>query len=433
MSSSATAEAPDRRALILADDRSPQDFADDQTPKDAESYYFDWNIWAHDKQRPPEGDWTTWLLLGGRGSGKTRAGAEWVRQLAAREVSPIALVGETMTEAVSIMVRGDSGILSVHPEDERPVLKADHRLVWPSGVEAMILSASDPDRFRGPQFAAAWCDEVAKWPRGEEAWDMLQFGLRLGDRPQQLATTTPKPTRLIKRLLADPHTAVTRMSTVENQAHLAPQFLNAVVARYRGTVLGRQELDGELIEDDPGALWQRGMFRRPGGEPHERIVVAVDPPVTGTDRSDACGIIVAARAGEGAVVLEDCTLKPAAPIEWARRAVAAFYAHEADCIVVEVNQGGDLVRQLLGQVDQAVPVRTVYAAKRKWVRAEPVAALYARGLVSHVDGLTALEDEMCAFGVDGRADGHSPDRVDALVWALTELVLNELRPRVRSL
>jgi len=394
---------------------------------------FCWPAWARREQRPPPGDWTTWLLMGGRGSGKTRAGAEWVRRLARRGISPIALVGETMTEAVDIMVRGESGLIAVHPDHERPILRGRSRLVWPNGVEAAILTASDPERFRGPQFAAAWCDEIGKWPRAEDAWDMLQFGLRLGDRPRQLATTTPRPTRLIKRLLADEQTRVVRMTTADNRRFLAPRFLDAVVARYRGTVLGRQELDGELIEDRPDALWRRDMFAAPHGAPDGRIVVAVDPPVTGTARSDACGIVVAGRLGEGAVVLEDATLRQAPPLAWARRAVAAFHAHAADAIVVEVNQGGDLVQQVIRQVDAAVPVRAVRASRGKWVRAEPVAALYARGLVAHARGLTALEDELCAFGPDGKAEGHSPDRVDALVWALTELLLNEMRPRVRGL
>ncbi|MDV3251556.1 terminase family protein [Devosia sp. BK] len=391
---------------------------------------FNWQKWAFPKQLPPAGDWTTWLLMGGRGSGKTRAGAEWVRTLARERVSPIALVGETMTEALSIMVRGESGIIAVHPDDERPILRGGNRLVWPNGVEASIMTASDPERFRGPQFAAAWCDEAGKWPRAEEAFDQLQFGLRLGDRPRQLVTTTPRPTRLIKRLLADPQTVTVRITTEENKAQLAPTFLDAVVARYRGTVLGRQELEGELIEDLPDALWQRGMFRD-GWAVDGRIVVAVDPPVTGTARSDACGIVVVGRSGEGAVVLEDATLKGVAPLTWARRAVAAYEAHEADAIVVEVNQGGDLVKGLLTQVKATVPVIEVRASRGKWVRAEPVAALYARGLVQHVAGLTALEDELCAFGPDGKADGHSPDRVDALVWALTELMLKGQGPRVR--
>lgn len=395
-----------------------------------ETMLFNWHKWAFPKQLPPEGEWTTWLLMGGRGSGKTRAGAEWVRMLARERVSPIALVGETMTEALSIMVRGESGIIAVHPDDERPILRGGNRLVWPNGVEASIMTASDPERFRGPQFAAAWCDEAGKWPRAEEAFDQLQFGLRLGERPRQLVTTTPRPTKLIKRLLADPQTVTVRITTEENKAQLAPTFLDAVVARYRGTVLGRQELEGELIEDRPDALWQRAMFRE-GGAVDGRIVVSVDPPVTGTARSDACGIVVVGRSGEGAVVLEDATLKGVAPLTWARRAVAAFEAHQADAIVVEVNQGGDLVKGLLTQVKATVPVIEVRASRGKWVRAEPVAALYARGLVGHVAGLTALEDELCAFGPDGKADGQSPDRVDALVWALTELLLKGQGPRVR--
>ncbi|WP_299750874.1 terminase family protein [Devosia sp.] len=417
MTSSSSAEA---KAEVDA-------LSDDQV---AAKYYGWAEKWARADQLPPEGDWTTWLMLGGRGSGKTRAGAEWVRSLAAAKITPIALVGETMTEAIAVMIRGESGLLNAHPDDQRPVLKGTS-LIWPNGVEAIVMSASDPDRFRGPQFAAAWCDEIAKWPDAEAAWDMLQFGLRLGDKPRQLATTTPKPTRLLKRLLADPLTVVTQAKTADNRAHLAPSFLDAVVGRYRGSVLGRQELDGEMIEDLPDALWQRGMFVPVGPVAPERIVVAVDPPVTGNDRSDACGIIVAGRVGEGAVVLEDRTLKPAAPLAWARRAVAAFHAHGADAIVVEVNQGGDLVKSVIAQVDPNVPVRAVRATRGKWLRAEPVAALYGRGLVRHVTGLSELEDEMCAFGNDGRSDGHSPDRVDALVWAITELLLVDMTPRVR--
>ena len=392
---------------------------------------YNWPIWAMTHQLPPKGDWTTWLLLGGRGAGKTRAGAEWVRMLAEGGIGPIALVGETMTEAEAVMVKGESGVLRICPPWLKPRLIGSV-LHWPNGVEAHLLPASDPERFRGPQFAAAWCDETAKWKKAEAAFDMLQFGLRLGKRPRQLVTTTPRATKLMKRLMADERTTMTR-ATTEVNPHLADAFLAAVVARYQGTVLGRQELDGELIEDRPDALWQRGMFRAPEGDVDGRIVVAVDPPVTGTARSDACGIVVAGRLGEGAVVLEDATLQGIQPDVWAKRAIAAYRAHEADCIVVEVNQGGDLVRQILAREDASVPIRTVRASRGKWVRAEPVAALYARGLVRHVAGLTALEDELCAFGPDGKADGHSPDRVDALVWALTELVLNEQRPRIRGL
>lgn len=393
--------------------------------------YFDWSRWARDAQKLPDGDWVTWLLMGGRGAGKTRAGAEWVRGLAAQRVGPIAIVGETIAETIAVMVEGVSGIMAVTPPRDRPKLSGA-ALYWPNGVEGMILGANDPERFRGPQFAAAWCDEIGKWPNAEAAWDMLQFGLRLGDRPRQMATTTPRPTRLVKRLLAEPTTVVTRMTTAENSKHLASSFLGAVVARYRGTVLGRQELEGELIEDLPGALWTRGMFRRDEGAERGRIVVAVDPPATSGAGADGCGIVVAARTERGAVVLEDLTLKPAAPYAWASRAVRAYHDNSADCIVAEVNQGGEMVRAVIAQVDAEVPVRTVHATRGKWLRAEPVAALYAQGRVTHAAGLAALEDEMCAFGVDGMSEGRSPDRLDAAVWAITELMLRD-GPRVRRM
>jgi phage terminase large subunit-like protein len=399
---------------------------------EVERLFFDWHKWARPQQLAPPGDWVTWLVMGGRGSGKTLAGAQWVRSLATgpEPVSPIALVGETMTEAIAVMVEGESGLLRIHPDDERPRLRGN-RLLWPNGAEAVILPASDPDRFRGPQFAAAWSDEIAKWPEAEAAWDMLQFALRLGHEPRQVATTTPRPIALLRRLIADPATAVTRMGTADNPC-LAPGFLETVVGRYKDTVLGRQELDGELIEDRPDALWQRSMFRRaPPEYERRRTVVAVDPPVTGNARSDACGIVVAARTADGAVVLEDATLRPAAPHVWAARAVAAFHAHDADAIVAEVNQGGDMVKAIIAQAAPEVPVRAVRATRGKWLRAEPVAALYARGLIGHMPGLANLEDELCAFGPDGRADGHSPDRVDALVWALTELFGAGGEPRVR--
>ncbi|MEQ1902425.1 MAG: terminase family protein [Devosia sp.] len=399
---------------------------------DAAAIYFDWHRWVHEAQQEPPGDWTTWLLMGGRGAGKTRAGAEWIRNLASRGIGPLALVGQTISEAKAVMVKGESGLFRVTPPDERPLLRGDN-LLWPNGVVGTILSASDPERFRGPQFAAAWCDEVGKWPDAEAAWDMLQFSLRLGERPRQMATTTPRPTKLLKRLLADPRTAVTRVTTKQNKAHLADAFLTAIVDRYRGTVLGRQELEGELIEDLPGALWTRDMFAPDHGAARQRIVVALDPPATGGKTSDGCGIVVAAKTETGAVVLADLTLKPATPLGWAQRAARAFEDYGADCIVAEVNQGGDMVKAVLAQVNPLLPVRAVHARRGKWLRAEPVAALYAQGKVAHVAGLTALEDEMCAFGPDGLSEGHSPDRVDALVWAMTELMLGrEGQPRVRG-
>ncbi len=419
----------------------------------------EWLIWARAEQLPPPGDWTTWLLMGGRGSGKTRAGAEWVRSLATGHsliaktptagsgsfpeqngvhspVSPIALVGETLSQARAVMVEGPAGILNIGHPDLRPRFdRSRNLLTWKNGAQAFLMSASEPEGFRGPQFAAAWCDEVAKWPNSEAAWDMLQFSLRLGRRPRQMATTTPRPTALIRRLLAEDTTVTTRMRTSDNAENLAESFLTSIVSRYHGTSLGRQELEGELIEDLPGALWNRKTLEDCRTEQDmeiQRVLVAVDPSVSSTRNSDACGIVVAARTRTGALVISDETLKPVPPLRWAQRVVDVYHHFAADAVVAEVNQGGDLVSSLISQVDPCVPVIKVRATRSKWVRAEPVAALYERGMVMHRPGLEKLEDEMCVFGPDGLAGGASPDRVDALVWALTMLLLNDSAPRIRN-
>ncbi len=405
---------------------------------EVEEVIYDWNLWARKEQLPPNGDWTTWLLMGGRGSGKTRAGAEWVRFLATAKnaVSPIALVGQTINQARAIMVEGESGILNIGPKKERPKFDRQRNiLIWPNGAEAHLMSGSEAERFRGPQFAAAWCDEIGKWPNAEKAWDMLQFALRLGNKPRQLATTTPRPTKLIKRLLNDKNTIVTKMKTAQNQANLAPSFLTQIVERYKGSVLGRQELDGELIEDLPDALWSRGQIeaiKTNENFPLERIIIAVDPPATAHKKSDGCGIIVAANFGKKAIILADKTIKPAKPLIWAKIVADAYNMFNADAVIAEVNQGGEMVEQMIRQIDWKIPVINVRATRAKWVRAEPVAALYFRGLVYHRFGLDELEDEMCSFTPNGISNGHSPDRVDALVWALSELLLNKLNPKVRS-
>ncbi len=388
-------------------------------------------------------------MLGGRGAGKTRAGAEWVRSIAAAyksDQSPlgtkcprIALVGETLISARSVMVEGVSGLLEVHPPHARPHYEPSKRqVVWPGGAVAQIFSAEDPDSLRGPQFSAAWCDELGKWRKPEETWAMLQFGLRLGDAPRQVVTTTPRPTPLIKSLLADPLVAVSRVATYANAANLAPSFLDSVVGRYRGTRLGRQELDAELLEDRVDALWPRALIEqaRVDAAPElARIVVAVDPPASSGPHADACGIVVVGLGFDArAYVLADATMERARPLDWARAAIRAYRRHEADRIVVEVNQGGDLVETVIRQVDASVPVRAVRASRGKWLRAEPVAALYEQGRVAHVGALPELEDEMSDFGPDGLSGGRSPDRVDALVWALTELMLRERpEPRLRWL
>ncbi len=406
----------------------------------------DWLHRARPDQLPPEGDWTTRAMIGGRGCGKTRAGAEWVDALArgdpaftAEPVGRIALVGETYHDVRDVMIEGESGLLNLPGcHRARPLwLPSRRRLVWGNGAVAQAFSAEEADSLRGPQFGAAWCDEVAKWRMAEAAFDMLQFGLRLGTRPRSLVTTTPKPVPLIHRLLADPRTVVTRARTRDNAENLAPDFLSAVVGRYAGTRLGRQELDGELIADRPNALWSRDVLeaQRMAGAPElSRIVVAVDPPAGSGARSDACGIVAAGRKGEEAYVLADASLARATPRAWAEAALALYRRLDADTLVVEVNQGGEMATAVLNQCDPAVPVVPVRASRGKYLRAEPVSLLYARGLVHHVGAMPALEDEMCDFGPGGLSNGASPDRLDALVWALTHLLLvGSAEPRIRRL
>jgi phage terminase large subunit-like protein len=441
-----------RSALSACADRSAVErFTRALSAGEAEFLLNDWQLWARDDQLPPPlsqtgTHWTTWLILGGRGAGKTRAGAEWVRGMALGRlpftdapVERIALVGETLGDARSIMVDGASGLLAIHPSGERPSYNASRReLTWPNGAVAQLFSADDPESLRGPQFGAAWADELAKWRYAQQTWDMLQFCLRLGDRPRQAVTTTPRPVPLIKRLIADPDVAISRARTEENAGNLAPSFLSAIVGSYRGTRLGRQELDGELIEDRPDALWQRDIIdacRVREAPPLEQMVVAIDPPVTSGPRADACGIVAAGRDPEGrAFILADATVQGVQPLDWALAAVSLYESLVADCIVAEVNQGGELVVEMLRQVAPNVAVRMVRATRGKYLRAEPVATLYRRGLVLHAGQFPGLEDQMCDFGPGGLSGGASPDRLDALVWALTELLLNRHPgPRIRSL
>ncbi len=411
-------------------------------------------FWALPHQLAPEGDWRTWVILGGRGAGKTRAGAEWVRSqvegakpLDAGRARTVALVGDTIEQAREVMVFGDSGIMACSPPDRRPAWEASRkRLVWPNGAVAMLFSAHDPESLRGPQFDAAWLDELAKWKRGEDVWDMLQFGLRLGENPQQCVTTTPRNVDILKRVLALRTTISTHAVTEANSANLSRSFLEEVRSRYAGTFLGRQELDGQLLDDLDGALWTTEMLeetRRDESVNLTRIVVAVDPPTTGHVASDACGIIVAGVDMRGkpsdwiVEVLEDASVGAASPLEWAEAAVAAYRRHEADRLVAEVNQGGDLVETVLRQIDPAIPYRAVRASRGKTARAEPVAALYEQARVLHAKGLTALEDQMRLMTTRGFQGAGSPDRVDALVWAVHDLLIEPAakfrRPQVRTL
>lgn len=405
-----------------------------------------WRIWSRIDQRPTEPPKPIWLVLGGRGAGKTRTGAEWVKGMALghppfadKPTGRIALVGETQGQVRDVMIEGVSGLLSIHTRWERPTWQPSlRRLQWPNGAIAQVFSAEDPEGLRGPQFGAAWSDELAKWPNLQESWDMLQLGLRLGDHPRQIVTTTPRPVPLIKRLLTDLHVAVSRSRTQDNRFNLAAEFVRTVTETYGGTRLGRQELDGEIVEESPDALWTRAMIeasREAQPASLARIAVAVDPPASSSQRADRCGLVVAGIDGNGiGHVLEDATLAGARPHEWAEKAVALYRRHEADALVVEVNQGGEMVGSIIREVDAGVPVVSVRATRGKYLRAEPVAALYAQGRVRHAGAFPELEDEMCAFGPGGLESGRSPDRLDALVWALTHLMLAPKgRPRVRGM
>jgi phage terminase large subunit-like protein len=397
-----------------------------------------WPTMRRSEQAPPEGDWRNWLLMGGRGSGKTRAGAEWVIELAqSRPGLRIALVAETLGDAREVMIDGVSGIMRVAGRRNRPVFEISRRrLVWRNGSVAQIFSSEDPESLRGPQFHYAWGDELAKWRNGEETFDMLQFGLRLGADPRMLITTTPRPVAVLKRLMADPGTVTRRISTRSNLANLSPGYVAAMQARYGGSRLGRQELDGELIEDREDALWQRDhipLVRLSEAGPLSRIVIGVDPPAS-DGRTSCCGIVAAGIDAKGrAVVLADCSVKQLSPAGWAAAVVRAFRRFEADRVVAEINQGGDMVTSVLKSIDANLPVTAVRATRGKFLRAEPIAALYEQGRVAHAGRFSALEDQMCDFGPDGLSNGGSPDRLDALVWALTALMLDGAgEPRVRG-
>jgi phage terminase large subunit-like protein len=390
---------------------------------------YEWSYRARQGQLPPPGDWRVWLLLAGRGFGKTRTGAEFVRaRIGAGTARRVALVAPTAADARDVMVEGESGLLAIAPPWDRPLYEpSKRRLTWPNGAIATLFSADEPERLRGPQHDLAWCDELAAW-RYPEAWDMLMFGLRLGSDPRAVVTTTPRPTKLIRSLLADPKVVATHGRTAENRAHLAPAFLEQIVKRYEGTRLGRQELDAEILEDMPGALWQRGMIeaaRMTARPEFTRVVVAIDPAASSTEHADETGIVVAGRDASGhGYVLGDASGRYA-PAEWARAAITAYAAHAADRIIAEVNNGGEMVEATLRMIDPNVPFSAVRAARGKAARAEPVAALYEQGRVHHIGAFAQLEDQMCAFtaGLERRAAGYSPDRVDALVWALTELLV----------
>jgi phage terminase large subunit-like protein len=403
--------------------------------RELEVLEYEWLEWARDNQKPPPGDWRTWLLLAGRGFGKTRTGAETVR-LAVTEFGyrRVALVAPTSADARDVMVEGESGILSTSPPWDVPRYQpTKRRLTWSNGAIATTFSADEPERLRGPQHDLAWCDELASW-RYPEAWDMLMFGLRLGRDPRVIVTTTPKPTKIIRELVDDPTTIITRGSTYDNRWNLAPAFLHQIIKKYEGTRLGRQEINAEILSDVPGALWNRTLLEALRWPVYQsvpdlvRIVVAIDPAATSGEEADETGIIVAGKDDNGCgYVLEDLS-GHYSPTEWAKTAIALYRKHKADRVVAETNNGGEMVEATLRIVDPNVSFTAVHATRGKVIRAEPVAALYEQQRVRHVGTFPVLEDQMCGFttDLDRIAAGLSPDRVDALVWAFTDLLVEPM-------
>lgn len=409
-------------------------------PAKAEQLMYTWPFWARPNQIAPEGNWNTWFINAGRGFGKTRAGVEWTRGLIQKGYKRIAAVAATNSDIERVMVNGESGFLARCWKGDKdhkgkpighPLWSPTKRLLtWENGAYVQFFSAEEPERLRGPQFEAAWCDEVAAWNRDRDTWDMLQFCLRLGKHPQTCVTTTPKPTKLVRDILKNPKTVVTYGSTFDNSANLASTYLEAVKSQYEGTRLGRQELYAEILDEASGALWNRSLLEACSFETDDplefsktlrRVVVSVDPAVTSNAESDLTGIIVAGIDVNGcSYILEDATDRYT-PEQWATKAVDLYHKYSADRIVAERNQGGEMVRHTLKTVDETIPIKLVHASRGKFARAEPVSALYERGKVKHVKGLDLLEDQMVQWEPLGSIG--SPDRLDAMVWAITELAL----------
>ena len=400
---------------------------------EAEVLHRDWRFWARPEQLPPEGAWRIWLFMGGRGAGKTRAGAEWVLDgVRTGAMRRIALLGATYADVRDVMIAGESGLLPLGRAEGLRYEPSKRQLHWPGGAIAHVFTAEEPDGLRGHQFDGAWCDEFCKWAEPRKSLDMLLMGLRAGENPRAVVTTTPRNIPAFKALLAMEGVAVTRAGTFANAANLAPAFLEQMQRQYAGTRLGRQELDAELIEDNESALWRREWIERTRVREWpelRRVVVAVDPPVSVGEDADECGIVVAGVSDEGeAYVLADRSLRGLSPLGWAKRVGEAYEEFAADAIVAEANQGGAMVGEVIRQATPEAIVRLVHARRDKRTRATPAAALYERGLVHHAGAFPELEDQLCQY--DG--SGGSPDRMDALVWALADLVPGTaVRPRVR--
>lgn len=398
------------------------------TDKQCTDLQYDWQFWARKSQQSPLGEWDGWLIIAGRGWGKTRVGAETVRaEVESSRSKRIGLIAETSADGRDVIVEGESGILACSPPWNRPVYEpSKRRLTWPNGAIATLYDAREPDQLRGPQHDFIWFDELAKYRYADAVFDQAMFGLRLGDTPRWIVTTTPRPIALIRRLLVQSGVRVTRGRSADNLSNISGTYQRNVIDRYKGTRLGRQELDAEILDDVPGALWSRRSLdeaRVHTAPALIRIVVGVDPAASSGEAANENGIIVAGIAANGhAYIIEDWSLR-GSPDEWARKAVAAYRKHDADALIAESNQGGEMVSAVIKSVAD-IPVKLVRATRGKYVRAEPVSALYEQGRVHHAGVMPELEDQMISFTPEraaDRSDGYSPDRVDALVWALTEL------------
>jgi phage terminase large subunit-like protein len=412
---------------------------------------YDWPIMARVDQHPPACNWRTWFVMAGRGFGKTRMAAEWVRaQAEANGSLRIALVAATLHEARTVMVEGESGLLAIAPDESRPIYEPSlKRLVWPSGAIAQIFAASEPEGLRGPEHHIAWADEVAKWDNGIAAWDNLSMTMRLGDCPRMVATTTPRAVPLVRRLMKEKAVAITRGAMVANRANLPTSYVDAMRDIYGSARLGRQELLGQFLEDSEDALWTRDLIERCRinvtnrdspyllhGHTMRRVVIGVDPPAS--TGGDACGIVVVGKGADGkAYVLADHSVKGRSPEGWARAVASAATVWGADRVVAEANNGGDMVISTLRAADVNMPVIKVHASRGKAARAEPVSMLYTSGKAFHLGAFPELEDELCGMisGGSYEGPGRSPDRADALVWAMTELMLGTrgVEARIRGL
>lgn len=425
------ANASDLELLASLSEEAKAEFFEGLSEHDADAMLWNWRLNARKNQLRPSGEWRYWLVQAGRGFGKTRTGAEAIREMVNEGYKRFHLVGATAGDVRDVMIQGESGIMNCFPPHQRPLYEPSKRLItFHTGAVAIAFSADEPERLRGPQCEAFWADELAAWRFGQDAWDNLLFGFRLGDDPRGIITTTPKPIQLLKDIISDPATVVTRASSYENRSNLAPAFFDAIIRKYEGTRLGRQELEAELLDDVPGALWTRAIidaYRIKASEIRwdliVRIVVAIDPAVTAGEKSDDTGIVVAGLTISGhVVVIEDLSCKES-PLAWAQIAVGAYKRYGADRIVGEVNNGGDLVEANIRAVAPNVAFRSVHASRGKAIRAEPVAALYEQGRVHHAGFMPDMEEQMCAF-VPGMKQA-SPDRMDAMVWAVTELLIDQ--------